>query len=203
MLAHRLRLWDFDWMADEDRSNWQFPDFSRPTLPGLFPFAQDYSGDPYCWLQGRLSRFGEPDILLCDHEDGFAWLYAPSLAGAIFRTATTFAAAAREDSVAPMVEMIEQVIEVYGELLPDDWVQRLSHLTKREPRIFRGATVTKVALHAPWDSDEVIKQLFGSPYAEKNTQWANIGAEQGVVGSGLAAARETKDQHRQADPPQP
>jgi hypothetical protein len=186
ILAHPLRLWNFDWMTDEARSNWQFPDFSQPTLPGLFPFAQDYTGDPYCWLQGRLSRFGEPDILLCDHEEGFAWLYAPSLAGAIFRTAATYAAAARESSVAPMVEMIEQVIKVYGDLLPDDWVQRLSLLAKQEPKIFRGAAVTKFSLHAPWDSTELIKQLFGSPYAEKNIQWANI-AEQ--VGGGQPATR--------------
>jgi hypothetical protein len=174
VLANPLRLWDFDWMTDEARSNWQFPDFTHPTLPGLFPFAQDYTGDPYCWLQGSLSRFGEPDILLCDHEDGFAWLYAPSLAGAIFRTTATFAAAAREGSVGQMVDMIGNVIEVYGELLPDEWVRRLSILAKREPRVFRGAAVTKFALHAPWDCIEEVKQLFGNAYAEKNTQWANL-----------------------------
>jgi hypothetical protein len=73
-----------------------------------------------------------------------------------------------------MVDMIGNVIEVYGELLPDEWVRRLSILAKREPRVFRGAAVTKFALHAPWDCIEEVKQLFGNAYAEKNTQWANL-----------------------------
>jgi hypothetical protein len=174
LLTHPMRLWDFDWLSDETRSNWQFAEFTQPTLPGLIPFAQDYAGDPYCWLQGRLSRFGEPDILLCDHEDGLAWLYAPSVAGAIYRTAITFASAAREDSVVPMIKMIEQVIEVYGALFPDEWVQRLGCLTKCEPRVFRGASVTKFALHAPWDCTEEVKQLFGVLYTGKDIHWSNI-----------------------------
>ena len=171
-----IPLWNLEWLTLEEIQNWKFPNFQCPILQGLIPFARDYSGDPYCWQTDVQSHLGEQRIILCDHDDGLAWNFAPSIWGMVYRSVLTRAASPTQDGVEEMQSLIHTTISTLVSEMPKNWIARLATIAKHEPRIFRGQAVTKYSLLTPNEQQEEVTTAFGSDYTRKDIQWAHARA---------------------------
>jgi len=85
-------LWmnDMEWYALEEIAVFEFPEYYRPHLSKLVPFAFTAGGDYWCWQADQTDQRGTR-VLLCAHDSELATIYAPNFHAALYRQALDYA----------------------------------------------------------------------------------------------------------------
>jgi hypothetical protein len=85
-----LFMHEMEWYGLEEIATFDFPEFYRPHLQGLVPFAFNGAGDYWCWQCDKTDEHGTR-VLLCYHDTGSAVIFAPNFETALYRQALAYA----------------------------------------------------------------------------------------------------------------
>jgi hypothetical protein len=127
-------LWlnDMEWYELEEIAEFEFPDYCRPHLQGLVPFAYNGAGDYWCWNTLGQSE-GHTPILLCPHDYMLATIYAPHFPAALYRQALVYAYWIGWGAhVAEGKAYLHRWATDFTSLMPTAWCKTLESLTSRD-----------------------------------------------------------------------
>jgi hypothetical protein len=139
-----------------------------PHIDHLLPFATNPRGDHWCWLASRRSPAGEPDILLCPHDEHDAAVFAPGLAAFLFRNAVEdLIFFASDDAAARAVAML-QTIEAAIASAPALAARLRQQRDQLASAIARGNTAAPLTGD---DAERLIREVLGDGYVGQSLPW--------------------------------
>ena len=139
----------------------EWEDYLNP-IDGLVPFAANGAGEPYCWLLSTPTNDGEFAVIEAQQGEGI--VFAPSVAGTIFRATFHFYASEAQEEID---EDFDEVLALLQGNAPQAWCDTLSGL-KELP-----SQENKFGCHLLTDEEQtaVIQKLFGDEYIEQEIEW--------------------------------
>jgi hypothetical protein len=128
-------LWlnDMEWYSLKDLAAFEFND---DQMPGFVPFAFTGAGDYWCWQVAFTNERGTR-VVCCWHDDGFATIYAPDFAAALYRQALAFCRECVPDEVdlAESRAFLNRWSLDLACIFPRRWCQRLADLATAQPSV--------------------------------------------------------------------
>ena len=156
---------DMEWHPLEDILSFEFPDYCRPVLPNLIPFAFNGAGDNWCFQADHNMR-----ILLCPHDDQNGEIYAPDLKTALFLQSLVTAAS---------IQNIERGILKRNSIdlaliFPERWCQILRELSEGPTIQYQSKWDTHESLLSPTEFDRLVKEEVAYPDYMTRIRWMGL-----------------------------
>src|SRR3974390_1113596 len=130
-----LFMHEMEWYGLEEIATFDFPEFDRPHLPGLVPFAFNGASDYWCWQRDKTYEHGTR-VLLCYHDTGSAVIFAPNFQTALYRQALAYATywvGSKNVSLAEGRAYLHRWAVDLASIFSPVWCKVVSDLSPRQP----------------------------------------------------------------------
>ena len=187
---HYLWLNDMEWYRPKEIAEFAFNKLYNPHLPNLVPFAFTGGGDWWCWQTDHQTKKWGTRILLCNHDDGQAIVYAGNFRSALFRQALALASASgywflkgrvltSEDKkrTTEIAAFLRRYSVDLGLIFPAEWCALLSDLASRTPFWWK----LTVPNGRSFDCFSVLSDLERKKFEKEYVAFAEMDKESGCL----------------------
>lgn len=149
---HYLHVYDIEWNSPEKIAGFESSNFMvEPISPHFVPFAESGAGDYWCWQTDHAVEKWGARVLLCNHDDGKARVFAANLTHTLFRQILQDACSnnyvrwqgtpnAAEDK--KRIKQTRASLERYATdlaiIFPANWCAILTDISARKPSVWEG-----------------------------------------------------------------
>lgn len=176
--AEYLWVYDGEWVPPDDFIKF---DTGRDRLiPGLIPFAFTGNGSSWAWNSSQTTEPGEFEILLCNHDEELADVYAPTFAAWFYRLCLEYAVVGIENEYKE-IEKARVQLQLWStrmeELGKSKWAEHLLMLSAAEPVKYEnfvpspGIPSPQFSLTTDEQVNAVVRDELGERYIDTQTEW--------------------------------